>query len=40
MMDSTYFVAWMSFVNEKDDLFQYTTSVLNNYSDGGYHNYS
>lgn len=39
-MNSAYFVVCMSFVDEKDDLFQYASSVLDNYSDSGYHNYS
>ena len=40
MMDSAYFVVCMSSVDERDDLFQYATSVLDNYSDSVYHNYS
>lgn len=40
VMNSAYFVLCMSFVDEKDDLFPYAISVLDNYSDSGYHNYS
>ena len=40
VMDSAYLVVCMRSVDERDDLFQYATSVLDNYSDSVYHNYS
>lgn len=39
-MNSAYFVVCMSFADERENLFQYATGVLDNYSDGVYHNYS